>query len=661
MRRTARPRASPSRTSRRGSACSGCRTASPGARGGGPTSRGSGSGSRCSTWRSGARADALWAMEQALGCADLAAVVGEVWGDPAALDFTATKRLALRAEASGRAGLADPAGGAGRPVGRARAVADRGAPLPAPPRRPPRAGRAAVAGDAVPRPLAPAGRLGGPLRAGPAPAAPRPRGRGAGGGAGPDPAARHEEPPPRAAARADRLARGARGGRPAAAPRQGRVDSLEDQGERGRAAPGEGRRILSLWLPGFALERRLALMGREAPPADQPFALAVEGTHGPVVHAVNAAAREAGARPGGRVVDARAVCPALRVDPADLARRRRRPVPPRALAAPLVPLDLRGRDRGGADGRDGLRPSLGRRGRAAGADRGAAGAAGPLGRRRHRAHHRRRLGARPLRRPPRALRGRRRWPATVGAAARPGAAPLGRCRAAPAGGWGSRRWATLAAVPRLPLARRFVRAAPRRQPPAPARPDDGPGARAARLPRRPAPLRRAGADRRGGDGPRPLGAGARPVAGRDAGGQGVRRPAAGAHRLSQRRDGLLGRGGGLAGLARPRPHGAALRGAARADRSGLRLRPRHARGRRWPRGSPSASPGSTAARRGARTSRGSWTGSPPASAPARSCAPPCARATCPSGARRWCPRSGAPPSRRSPPAPAPCACSSRPR
>ena len=34
-------------------------------------------------------------------CAALAAVVGEVWGDAPALDFTATKRLALRAEAQG--------------------------------------------------------------------------------------------------------------------------------------------------------------------------------------------------------------------------------------------------------------------------------------------------------------------------------------------------------------------------------------------------------------------------------------------------------------------------------------------------------------------------------------------------------------------------------
>ncbi len=46
--------------------------------------------------------DALWAMEEGLGCDGLAAVVGEVWGDPPAVDFTATKRLAMRAEAQGR-------------------------------------------------------------------------------------------------------------------------------------------------------------------------------------------------------------------------------------------------------------------------------------------------------------------------------------------------------------------------------------------------------------------------------------------------------------------------------------------------------------------------------------------------------------------------------
>lgn len=44
--------------------------------------------------------DVLWAMEEGLRCRNLGAVLGEVWGDPPALDFTATKRLALRSEAN---------------------------------------------------------------------------------------------------------------------------------------------------------------------------------------------------------------------------------------------------------------------------------------------------------------------------------------------------------------------------------------------------------------------------------------------------------------------------------------------------------------------------------------------------------------------------------
>jgi len=43
--------------------------------------------------------DLLWAMEEGLRCDDLGGVIGEIWGDPPALDFTASKRLALRAEA----------------------------------------------------------------------------------------------------------------------------------------------------------------------------------------------------------------------------------------------------------------------------------------------------------------------------------------------------------------------------------------------------------------------------------------------------------------------------------------------------------------------------------------------------------------------------------
>ena len=44
---------------------------------------------------------ALWAMEEGLRCSGLAGVIGELWGDPAALDFTATRRLAVASERSG--------------------------------------------------------------------------------------------------------------------------------------------------------------------------------------------------------------------------------------------------------------------------------------------------------------------------------------------------------------------------------------------------------------------------------------------------------------------------------------------------------------------------------------------------------------------------------
>lgn len=45
--------------------------------------------------------DALWAMEEGLRCCGLSAVIGELYGDPASLDFTATRRLAVAAERSG--------------------------------------------------------------------------------------------------------------------------------------------------------------------------------------------------------------------------------------------------------------------------------------------------------------------------------------------------------------------------------------------------------------------------------------------------------------------------------------------------------------------------------------------------------------------------------
>jgi protein ImuA len=45
--------------------------------------------------------DALWAMEEGVRCSCLSAVIGEIWGDPRALDFTATRRLAVASERSG--------------------------------------------------------------------------------------------------------------------------------------------------------------------------------------------------------------------------------------------------------------------------------------------------------------------------------------------------------------------------------------------------------------------------------------------------------------------------------------------------------------------------------------------------------------------------------
>ena len=44
---------------------------------------------------------ALWAMEEGVRCAGISAVIGELWGDPAALDFTSTRRLAVASERSG--------------------------------------------------------------------------------------------------------------------------------------------------------------------------------------------------------------------------------------------------------------------------------------------------------------------------------------------------------------------------------------------------------------------------------------------------------------------------------------------------------------------------------------------------------------------------------
>jgi protein ImuA len=49
----------------------------------------------------GSVAELLWAMEEAIACRAVAAVVADLAGRPRALDFTASRRLGLRAEAAG--------------------------------------------------------------------------------------------------------------------------------------------------------------------------------------------------------------------------------------------------------------------------------------------------------------------------------------------------------------------------------------------------------------------------------------------------------------------------------------------------------------------------------------------------------------------------------
>jgi protein ImuB len=69
-------------------------------------------------------------------------------------------------------------------------------------------------------------------------------------------------------------------------------------------------------LPSLAVER-WAKASDCAP--DAPVVLTVEGTHGPIIHAVTRVAAARGARPGARLTDARALDPALVAVPADPA------------------------------------------------------------------------------------------------------------------------------------------------------------------------------------------------------------------------------------------------------------------------------------------------------------------------------------------------------
>ncbi len=69
--------------------------------------------------------------------------------------------------------------------------------------------------------------------------------------------------------------------------------------------------------------QKVRARARDAPPDDLAVALAVEGRHGPVIHATNRPARLAGIALGARVVDVKAVCPDLHVGHADPAGDRR--------------------------------------------------------------------------------------------------------------------------------------------------------------------------------------------------------------------------------------------------------------------------------------------------------------------------------------------------
>jgi len=79
------------------------------------------------------------------------------------------------------------------------------------------------------------------------------------------------------------------------------------------------RRILSVWLSRLAIDRwRLAETCAAGEGADaEPTVLTAETAHGPRIEAANDAGLAAGARPGMRLADARALCPGLKAAPSD--------------------------------------------------------------------------------------------------------------------------------------------------------------------------------------------------------------------------------------------------------------------------------------------------------------------------------------------------------
>lgn len=77
------------------------------------------------------------------------------------------------------------------------------------------------------------------------------------------------------------------------------------------------RRILSLWLPGLAMDRHRLAHGAEEPA--KPLVLIADTAHGPRIEAVGEAGARAGARVGMMLADARTLCPEIAVAPHDQA------------------------------------------------------------------------------------------------------------------------------------------------------------------------------------------------------------------------------------------------------------------------------------------------------------------------------------------------------
>ena len=81
------------------------------------------------------------------------------------------------------------------------------------------------------------------------------------------------------------------------------------------------RRILSIWLAAFAIDRwRLGEGCARGEGADaQPLVLITETAHGPRIEATNTAARDVGASVGTMLADARTLCPSIQAVPGDPA------------------------------------------------------------------------------------------------------------------------------------------------------------------------------------------------------------------------------------------------------------------------------------------------------------------------------------------------------